>query len=266
MRCCEQEGVHYGFKLRLTRGVRRLLEKAMGADDWRGCRPGLVGPRGAIALEGTAGDPPAPPAEGAGGHDGRHRRRPGCERLVLGPIGQGRRDDVGVRRARHLPRPRGSARWLSSTGIAATAKIPSTSRENHWGWVGFTTHDRKRCRIDRPPDRARLQLVDAVRAARPIRTITAEALTSRPLLLHGIARQTRHAGRTPSNLPSPRSIRTTCRTPLSRTAASGTARTLRGPIGDAISSLAYMSAFNSPAGFGISIRTLAVRVASPTVG
>ena len=33
MRRCEQEGVHYLFKLRLTRGVRRLLEKAMGAGD-----------------------------------------------------------------------------------------------------------------------------------------------------------------------------------------------------------------------------------------
>ena len=67
--------------------------------------------------------------------------------------------------------------------------------KNHWGWAGFTTHDLKRCRI-------MARLIALVynwwtlfgRLADPDHH--REALTSRPLLLHGIARQTRHAGRT----------------------------------------------------------------------
>jgi hypothetical protein len=46
MRRCEQEGVHYLFKLRLTGGVRRLLEKAMApATGRRPVRAGGAGRR-----------------------------------------------------------------------------------------------------------------------------------------------------------------------------------------------------------------------------
>ena len=52
MRRCEQEGVHYLFKLRLTRGVRRLLEKAMGAGDWQDAGQGWCGREAELRLEG----------------------------------------------------------------------------------------------------------------------------------------------------------------------------------------------------------------------
>ena len=67
--------------------------------------------------------------------------------------------------------------------------------KNQWGWGGFTTHDLKRCQL-------MSRLIALVynwwslfaRLADPDHH--REAITSRPLLLHGVARQTRHAGLT----------------------------------------------------------------------
>ncbi|MCX7013560.1 MAG: transposase [Candidatus Sumerlaeota bacterium] len=75
------------------------------------------------------------------------------------------------------------------------AENPYDELKNHWGWGGFTTHDLQRCRI-----MARhVALVYNwwslfVRLAIPERH--AEVITSRPLLLHAVGRQTTHAGQT----------------------------------------------------------------------
>jgi hypothetical protein len=67
--------------------------------------------------------------------------------------------------------------------------------KNQWGWAGFTTHDRKRCQM-----MARITAliynwwVIFMRLGIPDKH--AEAITSRPLALHGIARQTRHSNQT----------------------------------------------------------------------
>ena len=75
----------------------------------------------------------------------------------------------------------------------ADIENPFDELKNQWGWAGFTTHDFERCQIA-----ARLialiynwwslfvRLVDRERHR--------EAVTSRPALLGGVARQTRHAG------------------------------------------------------------------------
>jgi len=67
--------------------------------------------------------------------------------------------------------------------------------KNQWGWAGFTTRD-----FGRSQHMARLIALVYnwwtlfVRLADPDHH--REAITSRPLLLHGVARQTRHAGQT----------------------------------------------------------------------
>ena len=73
--------------------------------------------------------------------------------------------------------------------------------KNHWGWGGFTTRDLKRCRL-----MARcvalafnwwnlfVRLADGDHHR--------EAITSRPLLLQAIGRQTKHAGRTTLTITS----------------------------------------------------------------
>ena len=65
--------------------------------------------------------------------------------------------------------------------------------KNQWGWGGFTTQDMKRCRL-----MARSVAIIYnwwnlfVRLAEPDRHL--EAITSRPLLLHSVAKQTSHSG------------------------------------------------------------------------
>ena len=67
--------------------------------------------------------------------------------------------------------------------------------KNQWGWAGFTTHDQKRCQV-----MARITALIYnwwniyMRLAIPDKH--AEAITSRPLALHGIARRTRHSNQT----------------------------------------------------------------------
>jgi hypothetical protein len=67
--------------------------------------------------------------------------------------------------------------------------------KNQWGWSGFTTRDLKRCRL-----MARIVALVCnwwnlfVRLADPDQH--REAITSRPLLLQAIGRQTQHAGQT----------------------------------------------------------------------
>jgi len=67
--------------------------------------------------------------------------------------------------------------------------------KNQWGWAGFTTRDRKRCQV-----MARITALIynwwTIFMRLGIPEKHAEAITSRPLALHGIARRTRHANQT----------------------------------------------------------------------
>jgi hypothetical protein len=67
--------------------------------------------------------------------------------------------------------------------------------KNQWGWGGYTTQDLQRCRL---AARAVGLIYNwwnlYVRLADPDRHL--EGITSRPLLLHAVAKQTSHAGQT----------------------------------------------------------------------
>jgi hypothetical protein len=67
--------------------------------------------------------------------------------------------------------------------------------KNQWGWGGFTTRDLKRCRLMAGLVALYFNWWNLfVRLVDP--NHHREAITSRPLLLQAIGRQTRHAGRT----------------------------------------------------------------------
>jgi hypothetical protein len=73
--------------------------------------------------------------------------------------------------------------------------------KNQWGWAGFTTHDRKRCQImGRIIALVYNWWTIFMRLGIPDKH--AEAITSRPLALHGIARQTRHGNQTTLEITS----------------------------------------------------------------
>jgi len=73
--------------------------------------------------------------------------------------------------------------------------------KNQWAWAGFTTQDRKRCQI-----MARITALIYnwwtifMRLGIPAKH--AEAITSRPLALHGIARRTHHSNQTTVEITS----------------------------------------------------------------
>ncbi len=73
--------------------------------------------------------------------------------------------------------------------------------KNQWGWAGFTTQNRKRCQI-----MGRIIAVIynwwTIFMRLGIPDKHAEAITSRPLALYGIARQTRHRNQTPVEITS----------------------------------------------------------------
>jgi Transposase DDE domain group 1 len=73
--------------------------------------------------------------------------------------------------------------------------------KNQWGWAGFTTQDRNRCEImGRIIALVYNWWTIFMRLGIPDKH--AEAITSRPLALHGIARQTRHANQTTVEITS----------------------------------------------------------------
>jgi hypothetical protein len=73
--------------------------------------------------------------------------------------------------------------------------------KNQWGWAGFTTKDRKRCQI-----MARIVALIynwwTIFMRLGIPDKHAEAITSRPLALHGIARLTHHSNQTKVEITS----------------------------------------------------------------
>jgi hypothetical protein len=73
--------------------------------------------------------------------------------------------------------------------------------KNQWGWAGFTTQDRSRCQImGRIIALVYNWWTIFMRLGIPDKH--AEAITSRPLALHGIARQTRHGNQTTVEITS----------------------------------------------------------------
>ena len=73
--------------------------------------------------------------------------------------------------------------------------------KNQWGWAGFTTHDRHRCQV-----MARITALIynwwTIFMRLGIPEKHAEAITSRPLALYGIALKTRHSNQTKIDVTS----------------------------------------------------------------
>jgi len=196
----------YLFKLRLTSGVKRVLERAMRQSDWQAAGAGWQGKWGEVRLHGwgrqrrvvllrrrLAGLMLTQSAEG--------EASAGNEQLRLGFVELDARQeaweyavlvtslDAELLTIAQLYRDRGDA------------ENNFDEYKNQWGWAGFTTRDLKRCRL-----MARIVALIAnwwnlfVRLADPDRH--REAITSRPLLLQAIGRQTQHAGQTTITITS----------------------------------------------------------------
>jgi hypothetical protein len=202
MQRCEQEGLPYLLRLRLTANVKRALERAMPDRDWTDAGHGWQGKETELRLIGWS----------------RQRRVVLLRRRLKGtvelpgPPGKGGQLQLGL-----VEGGADRQQWEHGALVTSLADEIVTlgqlyrdrgdcenafdELKNQWGWGGFTTHDLARCQL-----MARIVALAYNwwtlfgRLADPDRHH--EAITSRPLMMHAIARRTEHAGRTTLTITS----------------------------------------------------------------
>jgi hypothetical protein len=201
MREAEQRGQPYLFKLRLTKNVKRAIERAMGEQDWHNAGGRWQGKDGQLRLQGWS----------------RHRRIVILRRRLERSLALAERDEAGQSRLSFAEIDDGGEVWEYAVLVTSLdSEILSIGQlyrdradcenvfdelKNQWGWGGFTTRDLKRCRLMAGLVALFFNWWNLfVRLADP--NHHREAITSRPLLLQAVGRQTRHAGRTTVTITS----------------------------------------------------------------
>ena len=190
----EEKGLPYLVKLRLTKNVRKLIEQAFCRSDWDDAGQGWEGVEESLQLMGW--------------QKARRvviLRRPLAGNMVISQK-QKNQMELGFVEATG-PTKRYEYAVLATTlqdeifTIAqhyrdrADAENIFDELKNQWGWGGYTTRNLKRCGF-----MARIVALVYnwwslfVRLAHPDKHL--EAITSRPLLLHAVGKQTRHQGQT----------------------------------------------------------------------
>ena len=196
----EERGLAYLSKLRLTKNVKRLIEKAFRRDDWENAGQGWEGREERLQLVGWS----------------ISRRVIVLRRILRGEVAITEKDKDQMQMA-FVETEGLSKRYeyavlvtsLSDEILAiaqhyrdrADCENNFDELKNQWGWGGYTTQDLKRCRL-----MARIVALIYnwwslfVRLARPDKHL--EAITSRPLLLYAVGKQTRHQGQTTVTMTS----------------------------------------------------------------
>jgi hypothetical protein len=196
MRELESIGQPYLFKLRQTSGVKQLIERQWSSQDWQEVGEGFQAVETELRLSSWSGA----------------RRVVVLRRAVKGELAL---ESKAGKRAKHqaslqFAEPLQPVKVWEYTVLVTNADydldaIGQLYRDradcengfdelkNQWGWGGYTTQDMERCNLSA---RAVALVYNwwswYVRLAHPRTRL--EAITSRPLLLSGIARMTQHAG------------------------------------------------------------------------
>lgn len=182
----------YVSKLRMTKNVKGLIKKLFRRDGWEDAGQGWEGIEDTLTLTGWS----------------RARRVVVLRRKLQGEIlltGTDERQGELAFIEGDIPTARYEYAVLVTSTAYPVLSLAQLYRDradaennfdelkNQWGWGGFTTQDLARCRL-----MARMVALVYngwnlfVRLAQPHKHF--EAISSRPLLLHGVATQTRHAG------------------------------------------------------------------------
>lgn len=189
----ESRGAPYLTKLRLTANVKRLITKLFREAEWVDAGHGFEGTDASIKLTGWS----------------RPRRVVVLRRLIHVDIAV--TDDSPQLGLAFIETTDTAKRYEYAVLVTSLPHeiltIAQLYRDradcencfdelkNQWGWGGYTTSDLKPCRlVSRMVALVYNWWSIFVRLARPHKHH--EAITSRPLLLHGVARQTKHAGKT----------------------------------------------------------------------
>lgn len=195
---CEERGLSYLFRLKLSKGVVKLIEKlsrAQGELEWKAAGQGWEAVEQTLRLQGWS-----------------HERRVVVMRRRLER--QPEPDpETGQMRLPGLVIETGKGEWYEHGALVTNweekellsiAQIyrdrgdgenPFDELKNQWGWRGFSTQDVKRSQL-------MARIVALIFNWWSIYTRMAtgprhgEAITTRPMLQQGVARQTRHANQT----------------------------------------------------------------------
>ena len=191
----EQRGLAYLFRLRMTKNVRRSMERAMRQSDWADAGQGWQGKETPLRLVGWS----------------RQRRVVLLRRKLGRDLAVADQTPLAQRRLSFIEVGPDQAVWEYAALVSsldneiltlgqlyrdrADCENGFDELKNQWGWGGFTTQDLTRCRLLA----GMVALIYNwwslfVRLADPEHH--REAITSRPLLLSAIARRTQHAGQT----------------------------------------------------------------------
>lgn len=189
----EEIGQRYLFKLRQTAGVKRLIERQWRQGDWQSVGQGFDAVESKLQLTGWS----------------RARRVVVLRRRVKGSLAVETSEEGQQQTLQFVGRAENVKLWEYAV-LVTNAHYPLEAMgqlyrdradcengfdelKNQWGWGGYTTHDIERCNLSA---RAVALIYNwwswYVRLAHPRARL--EAITSRPMLLCGVARLTQHAG------------------------------------------------------------------------
>jgi Transposase DDE domain group 1 len=207
----EKRGLGYVFKLKQSANVKKLIAKIFGKEEWAEAGQGWQGREDQLRLSGwsrtrrvvvlrrAVRNRPAAEAETSGARKKSPRKRTQQLDLDLPElIHQGVQYEYAVLVTSLSEGVETLAQHYRDRG---DAENHFDELKNQWGWAGFTTQDRKRCHI---MGRIIALIYNwwTIFMRLGIPEKHAEAITSRPLALHGIARQTRHANQTTVEITS----------------------------------------------------------------
>jgi hypothetical protein len=198
MEGAEQRGMAYLFKLKQSANVKKLIGKLFRDDEWVDAGQTWQGLNAELQLSGWS----------------QKRRVAVLRRPLREAVAAGKKSAQKAAKQLNLDLPEAAHQGVLYEYAVLVTSLKDEVRtiaqhyrdrgdsennfdelKNQWGWAGFTTHDRKRCQI-----MARITALVynwwTIFMRLGIPDKRAEAITSRPLALHGIARKTRHSNQT----------------------------------------------------------------------
>ena len=210
----------YLSKIRLTKNVKALIQKLFAANAWEDAGQGFMGQEAMLSLSGWS----------CARRVVVLRRQLADQLIASDKNGKDERQEEFAFIEDQQP----SARYEYAVLVTSTqhpilalgqlyrdradAENNFDELKNQWGWGGYTTQDLARCRL-----MARMVALVYnwwtlyVRLAEPGKHL--EAISSRPLLLHGVATQTKHAGQTRLSITSTHTKQAAIQTVLTNLAA-----------------------------------------------
>jgi len=190
---CESRQLAYLFKLRQTANVKKLVQLVSAARDWTSVGQGWEAVEGQLQLQGWSRSRRVVVLRRKLAH--KRKRAHGNTKHppflpFLDVVPQAEHYEYVVLVTSLTDELCAIAQLYRDR---ADAENNFDELKNQWGWGGFTTQDLKRCQISA---RIVAQVYNwwtiFVRLAVPGKHL--EGITSRPLMLQAIGRQTRHAG------------------------------------------------------------------------